>query len=142
MVRLKLSKRTIASSCVAARPESLKYFAPPARKLRHDDRDVAFARDHRILAVGIALKRCIRLNSVTVLFQFTFNLQCTSQAYPGISPAMMCRLLASSRRNGTKDVQELLAEAINSVFERNNLPNRISIVNGRRRLRAASPEQK
>jgi hypothetical protein len=89
MVRLKLSKRTIASSCVAARPESLKYFAPPARKLRHDDRDVAFARDHRILAVGIALKRCIRLNSVTVLFQFTFNLQCTSQAYPGISPAMM-----------------------------------------------------
>jgi hypothetical protein len=41
-----------------------------------------------------------------------------------------------------KDVQTLLAEAINGVFERNNLPNRIPIVSGRRRFRAGSLEQK
>lgn len=48
------------------------------------------------------------------------------------------RILAARQ---DKDVQELLAEAVNGVFERNNLPNRISIVSGRRRLRDTSPRQ-
>jgi hypothetical protein len=49
------------------------------------------------------------------------------------------RILAAKQ---DKDVGELLAEAVNGVFERNNLPNRISIVSRRRRLRTTSLEQK
>jgi hypothetical protein len=34
-----------------------------------------------------------------------------------------------------KDVQELLADALNMVFERNGRPNRIAITSGRRKRR-------
>ncbi len=42
------------------------------------------------------------------------------------------RALAASQE---KDVQELLGEAINVIFERYGLPNRIPIVSGRRTRR-------
>jgi hypothetical protein len=42
------------------------------------------------------------------------------------------RVLAAAN---DKDVQELLAEAVNMVFERYGLPNRITVTSGKRRAK-------
>ena len=49
--------------------------------------------------------------------------------YPG-EHVHAFRVLAATQ---DKDVQELLAEGINLIFERHGLPNRIPVMSGRRR---------